>query len=550
MSSTSSTTGTSGCPSVAAAFEPSDDIYRLRETCPAVGDPLFGPVPRDDDALVDLARQHTIDGERRQRIVNSLVSHWSFRELPAASRDAVNLIRQPGTHIVIAGQQPALGGGPLFILTKALSAARFAARLRSLEIPAVALFWIADEDHDVRELASGAIPRPGNDPWRLEIPLPTGRVPIGELRLPDEGVPIVDAFREALGAAEAGAHVQLALGLLETHRDPSPSRWFRDLLMAVLDGEGVLPVTPDMLRQEAAPVLAAELARPGALAHDVERAVARMRDLELPVPIPEPEALPFFWLGDDGARHRLDAVEGGARLRGQDRQFMDQQSLEASLEGTPERFSPDALLRPLVQDHILQPFATIAGPTEMAYHLELADAYAARGIRRPLLVPRARVRILDGEQARALRTAGIDVSEVVSTVHPAVLAPSPVAESAIDAITARGEALLDAVESLEDRSPALTRRVSRLARRWRADLDKLIQAVRREMIDGVGSERQTLAAVHGSLWPGGRAAERELSMLYFLARFGPELVPAIGACYDPFDSRPRIVTLGDTGETP
>src|SRR2546427_8676409 len=46
-----------------------------------------------------------------------------------------------GAAAVVAGQQPSFALGPLYIVYKALSAVRWARRLESAGIPAVAVFW-------------------------------------------------------------------------------------------------------------------------------------------------------------------------------------------------------------------------------------------------------------------------------------------------------------------------------------------------------------------------------------------------------------------------
>ena len=56
--------------------------------------------------------------------------------------------------MVVTGQQAGLLGGPLFSLSKMVGAAKWAAKLRAEGVPAVAIFWVATEDHDFDEIAS------------------------------------------------------------------------------------------------------------------------------------------------------------------------------------------------------------------------------------------------------------------------------------------------------------------------------------------------------------------------------------------------------------
>ena len=53
-----------------------------------------------------------------------------------------------------------------------------------------------------------------------------------------------------------------------------------------------------------------------------------------------------------------------------------------------------------------------------------------------------------------------------------------------------------------------------------------------------------------ALYPGGKDAERVLSALYYLGRYGLDLLGAIGDAYDPFDSRPQLIAMAPMKNEP
>ncbi len=57
-----------------------------------------------------------------------------------------------GAAAVVTGQQVGLFSGPSFTIYKALTALRLAEELNSAGTPAVAIFWLASEDHDLAEI--------------------------------------------------------------------------------------------------------------------------------------------------------------------------------------------------------------------------------------------------------------------------------------------------------------------------------------------------------------------------------------------------------------
>ena len=65
-------------------------------------------------------------------------------------------------------------------------------------------------------------------------------------------------------------------------------------------------------------------------------------------------------------------------------------------------FSPNVLLRPLVQDTLFPTICYVAGPNELAYLGQLKQVYAHFGVPMPLIHPRATATIVDSAALRFL----------------------------------------------------------------------------------------------------------------------------------------------------
>ncbi|MEM7167523.1 MAG: bacillithiol biosynthesis BshC, partial [Planctomycetota bacterium] len=328
--------------------------------------------------------------------------------------------------------------------------------------------------------------------------------------------------------------------------DAAPAVWFRQLLLALLPDAGLLPLHPRQLSPFVAPRLLQE--EPGALAAQVATSIAELRSLDLAVPIAEASPLPFFVLDAAGERHRVTPATsdpGALELRDSSGTRFERATLERLAHEEPHRFSPDALMRPLLQDSLLQPLAVVVGPTEYSYHLELASAYAARGIVRPALIPRLRARLLDQSLAAAVRETGIDPEALASERRPLEeLVPSPEAEVVVSELESRASSLLAYLNELQQRADitgGAHKRAVRLEQRWRGEIDKFAALLRRDLSGDVTAHRDAVQKALEQLWPGGDDAERTVSVLAAADRYGFDLFAEIAAACDPYDARARLL---------
>ncbi len=69
--------------------------------------------------------------------------------------------------------------------------------------------------------------------------------------------------------------------------------------------------------------------------------------------------------------------------------------LETIIDTTPEKLSPNVVLRPLYQQHILPNIAYVGGPGEIAYWLEYKTLFENYGTTFPILMPRNFVMFID-----------------------------------------------------------------------------------------------------------------------------------------------------------
>jgi len=148
----------------------------------------------------------------------------------------------------------------------------------------------------------------------------------------------------------------------------------------------------------AAPVFARELDSPGRTAALATSAGEKLAGRgHQPQVAPQPGSISLFHL--NGARQPIRR-DGDGFLIGDSPVTL--QSLVEEAREHPERFSPNVVLRPLVQDTLFPTICYVSGPSELAYLGQLREVYDHFGIPMPLIYPRASATLLDGAAARFL----------------------------------------------------------------------------------------------------------------------------------------------------
>src|SRR5260370_9768976 len=165
-------------------------------------------------AVARAARKLDYPGERRAEVTSIL--RKENIALGAGAETLSNVDRvENGAVAVVSGQQVGLFSGPAYSVYKGLTAVQIAEELTREGIPAVPVFWMATEDHDLDEVRHATWFEQGKL-VRFELPLiaETGR-PVGRIPLGAQIEPPVQEAAELL--ANQGSDL-LAQYLIESYR--------------------------------------------------------------------------------------------------------------------------------------------------------------------------------------------------------------------------------------------------------------------------------------------------------------------------------------------
>ena len=80
-------------------------------------------------------------------------------------------------------------------------------------------------------------------------------------------------------------------------------------------------------------------------------------------------------------------------------------------EETPEKFSPNVLLRPLIQDRLFPTLAYVGGSAEVAYFAQIEVLYRLWNRPMPVIWPRNSFTLIEPEISAEMDQMGIDVQD-------------------------------------------------------------------------------------------------------------------------------------------
>ena len=134
--------------------------------------------PFDRKAFESAAAAIQFPKSRRAALVDALA-----RQNPDSP--SLKLLAEPSTVAVVTGQQVGLFTGPAYTIFKAITTARLAKLLSESGIPAVPIFWLATEDHDLAEVDHAWVYSKGGDPVKLQSIVEPTQGPVGNARSSD-----------------------------------------------------------------------------------------------------------------------------------------------------------------------------------------------------------------------------------------------------------------------------------------------------------------------------------------------------------------------------
>lgn len=461
--------------------------------------------PHDPASLAKAAAEIEYPDARRAEMHKVLASQ-------NADGESLRRFAKPGTVAVVTGQQVGLFSGPAYTIFKALTAVRAAQNLNDRGIPAVPIFWLASEDHDFPEVNHVWIYDSSHSPIRLEVAAPAdaaGRSqPAGTVRIAQS--PVEELGRTLSGFPFAD---EIVPAVARAYRPGvTMGEGFRELLKDLLAPYGVLfldPLDPGV-RAAAVPFIVEALkAAPDLKAKLLERN-KELTSSGYHAQVHMEAKTSLFFLLEKGER---------VGLRRKDSEYKDFINRATDI-------SPNALLRPVMQDFLLPTAAYVGGPAELAYFAQSRVIYDQLLGRMPVILSRSCFTLLDARAEKLLKRYKLDITgclvhgERLKERLATALVPASI-EHALSVTTSETARLLVGLGAeIESFDHTLGAALEKSRSKILYQLEKIRRKTARETLRRDARASEDAQFLLNSLYPHRHLQERFYSILPFLAQHG------------------------------
>ncbi|ABO49708.1 conserved hypothetical protein [Desulforamulus reducens MI-1] len=308
----------------------------------------------------------------------------------------IELLDQGKALTVVTGQQPGILTGPLYTIYKAMGTIGLAEKLsKELNRKVIPVFWIGADDHDHEEINHIFIPT-AKGPKRITLAgKPAGRISVGNIPIPDIALLLeeLEDLLPPIGWKNQG----IELIKRTAHEAANLAEWFGKLMTFLFKDYGLVFINPVLpqVRAITASLFYKVVTTAPAVNQLLQASCQQMLGCGYTPQVQgEKDKLHLFWYNEHGYREALYYKKGLISNKDGTRTWTKGQLGELCLTN-PAKFSPDVVMRPVVQEKLLPVLAYVAGPGEISYYALLKRIFHYFAMKMPVIYPRPNITVIE-----------------------------------------------------------------------------------------------------------------------------------------------------------
>jgi bacillithiol biosynthesis cysteine-adding enzyme BshC len=474
------------------------------------------------------------DRSHRNKLTQIIKNQYSTKKVSKETEANIEQLDSPKTIAVITGQQLGLFGGPLYTIYKTITAIKFCKILKEdyPEFNFVPIFWLEGDDHDYDEVRTISLLNNENILTDISyndgLEEETNRGSIGKLKFNENINLVFEELQKTLRETEFKASL---IDFLKTIYSPGKTflESFSELLFNLFDQHGLIIFNPidDEVKKLLTPIFRKAITD---FQYHSTALVERSAELEevyhAQVKV---KAINLFYL-DEKERLLIEPTETGElRLKGKRKKFSFEDILN-QIENTPEKFSPNVLLRPICQDFLFSTGFYIAGPGEISYFAQVNPLYEFFSIEEPFIYPRASATIVEQGVNQVLTKHNLSIIEIFvdekELIDKIVRASS---ELNIEQLfSSANENINNVFKDVSEKIILIDKTLGDLSEKSLQRIQQTLDYLKQKATEAEKRKYETsirqLSKVQNILYPKNNLQEREINFIYFVNKYGMDFL--------------------------
>lgn len=461
-------------------------------------------------------------------------------ELTPKQKENFQKFKLSNTVTVTTGHQLNLFTGPLYFFYKILQTIRCCEELskRYPEFNFVPVFWMATEDHDFAEI-NHFYTQTQKISWHKETQGPVGKLDLENIEH------TLQTFLNSLPESQRKHQIQ---SLIENSYFKSRNLTeATQKLVQMLFGEmGLLIIDGDdsQLKKLMIPTFVDEIKNQTSF-DKVSEANRELEYLGYSIQV-NPREINLFYIGNGEIRERIVKKDQFYEVLNTNLKFTETEIIE-EIQNHPEKFSPNALLRPFYQELILPNIAYIGGSGEIAYWLQLKNYFDQRQVAFPILIVRNSVLILTSKQHQKLEKLNIQLQELFQPLYK-LIADNVMKNSELEDHLKNYETKLNLMfDQLENQAYKTDKSFLDMVQAQRAKQIKGLKKLQKRLVKAEKRKQhervEHIEMIYSELFPLGNLQERFVNFSDLWIEHGPEFIDEIYQDIQPWDFQFMIKIL-------
>jgi bacillithiol biosynthesis cysteine-adding enzyme BshC len=468
-------------------------------------------------------KKNSYSSEFRQVLFQTIQNQYQSINLPAPQN--LELILQENTFTVTTGHQLNIFTGPLYFIYKIITTINLSEALKKQypQYNFLPVYWLASEDHDFAEINHFHL-FGKKYTWESEQSGAVGRFKTESISSLLAEVPEKpDFFAQAY---QNNATLSEATRYLAHHLFPNSG-----LICLDADEKSLKSLFSPIIAQE---ILHINEAKTSFQA--VKETSEKLENQGYKTQV-NPREINFFYM-DSTLRERLvkDETTENYQVLNTSLGFQKKEIAEI-IEKTPEKFSPNVILRPLYQEWILPNLAYIGGPGELAYWLQLKGVFDLYQTPFPILMPRNFALIINKTNLKKQQKLGISNTDIF-------LSAQKLKEKFVETnsqvkfdIKAENEAISQLFDQILQKAGLVDKSLEGFVGAEKQKTLKSIENIEKRLEKAeeqkLDTEIKQLLAFKDKLFPEGDLQERVDNLLNFYLN-QPDFIDFLRQTFDPF----------------